>query len=178
MKKVLSVITLLLASIWGYAQEASNWSALFAAQKHYVATVMAPDRRAAYMAQIHMAHIAHAKVLAEIKKTYPAVNFNGNWNMLEEFLPGGDLTGVIWPDGPSEPYYEFQYATDQKLTVHQRTLAQLSDTTETIVSTFQNWDNVTFARQGSALGAPRGRPFFMASRISGDIRQIICFYYP
>lgn len=178
MKQTLACIMTLRAFISGYAQETYNWSALLGAQKQYVSTVITPEHRAAYLAQIHMAHIAHAKVWAEIKKTYPSLSLIGSWNMLEKLSPGGDIAGVIWTGGQDNAYYQFQYSSDQKLTVSQHTLNQLSDTTATIVSNFQSWDGVTFTRQGSALGAPRERPFFLGSRISGDIRQIICFYYP
>jgi hypothetical protein len=70
-----------------------------------------------------------------------------------------------------------RYASGHNLTVSQQSMGQLSDTTVTIISNFQNWDDVRFVQNGQALGAPRERPFFLGSRVSGDIREVICFYY-
>jgi len=179
-----NIISLIIFSICCISAKSQNdnntlLTTLLKNQKDYLNTNIQDKQKAKYLTLLHFANVIHPKVIDEIQKLNASFPTNGlNLNILEGFAGYSNVSGVIW-QGDST-YYSYNYGADKKLTVIERSLSQLSDTTRTIVQNFTNWSNSTFATNGQALGSPTDHPFFLASKVSyasDPAVQTIGFYY-
>jgi len=179
-----SIVSLILFSfccINAKSQSSNNGllTTLLKGQKDYLSTNIQEKQKAKYLTLLHFANVIHPKVIDEIQKINASFPANDqSINILEGLAGYSNVSGVIW-QGDST-YYSYNYGPDKKLIVAQRSLAQLSDTTKTIVQNFANWSNSTFTTNGEALGAPTDHPLFLASKVSyasDPAVQTIAFYY-
>jgi hypothetical protein len=176
MKLAFSLLLCMAAS--SHVVPSDFWVSLFKSQNEYLHEHIAKEQQTKYFTLLHFANIIHPRVVAEINKMNPsALDGAPTVSILEGFKGYNEVSGVIWRDSL---YYAYNYGADKKLVVAQKTFAQLSDTTKTILTHFSNWDHPLFAISGPKLTAPADHPFFLASQYHSDSSpsvETIAFYY-
>jgi hypothetical protein len=96
-------------------------------------------------------------------------------NLLEFFPSYGNVKGILWKGNGT--YYSSWLDEGKKLNLRAQVLAELEIKFQTIIQNYSNWASSVFSTNGSALGSPTDRPFFLASKISTDSSTTLGFYY-